>query len=168
VGLVAVFPGSFDPLTVAHIAIADAARTHLGAGTDVRIDLAMSIDPLGKEAVDQRPLTARRAEIETKTAHLDWIGVTVREARLVVDLAAGYDRVVVGADKWRQLHDPRFYADEQALVEAMRRLCPAVVFRRPGHDVQPLRPGDVVLDLPLDVREVSSTAVRAGRHDWRY
>ena len=168
VTLVAVLPGSFDPLTIAHVTMADAARAHLGITDDVRIHLAMSIDPLGKDPDQQQPVATRRAEIEASTAHLDWIEVTVREARLVVELAAGYDRVIVGADKWRQLHDPRYYSDERALNDAMERLCPAVVFRRPGHQVHALRSLDTVLDLPAEVRPVSSTGVRAGRREWRY
>ena len=81
--IVAVLPGSFDPLTIAHITMADAARAHLGGAEDVRVDLAMSIDPLGKDAERQEPVEARRAQIETSSAHLDWVSVTVREARLV-------------------------------------------------------------------------------------
>ncbi|HUW01044.1 MAG TPA: hypothetical protein VMW08_01705 [Acidimicrobiales bacterium] len=166
--LVAVLPGSFDPLTIAHITMADAARAHLGGLGEVRVDLAMSVEPLGKDAERQQPVATRHAHIAARTAHLDWIGVTVREERLVVELAAGYDRVIVGADKWRQLHDPRYYPDEDALAEAMQRLCPAVVFRRPGHEVRSLRRLDSVLDLPVGVRAVSSTGVRGGRNEWRY
>ena len=54
-----VYPGSFDPPTIAHVAIAEAA---VRAGALDRLDLAISRVALGKDAAAQRPLdVARRA-----------------------------------------------------------------------------------------------------------
>ena len=58
--MVGCYPGSFDPPTVAHLAVAEAARTH--AGLD-RLDLVLSRQALGKEGVERSPVEARVAAL---------------------------------------------------------------------------------------------------------
>ena len=101
-------PGSFDPPTSAHLAIAEAARHRWNLD---RVVWVLSRDPLGKESGGRTTVEARRGVLESVAGDLPWLEVEVSNARLVVDLASGYDVVVMGADKWHQLHDPAFYGD---------------------------------------------------------
>ena len=88
----------------------------------------------------------------------------VTDARLIADIADGYGAVVVGADKWHQLNDVSFYGSEGAMAGALDRLPRLLVAPRAGFEV----PDDVdVLEVDATYHEVSSSAVRAGREDWR-
>ena len=114
-----VFPGTFNPPTIGHLAICEAAITRHGL---TRLDLVVSRDPLAKE-VQRRPSLEERIEvIEASTEHLGIVRVVVTELRLIADIAHGYDVVVMGADKWRQVNDPVFYESEQHRAEALGRL----------------------------------------------
>lgn len=156
---VGVYPGSFNPPTVAHVEIALAA---LAAHGLARVDLAVSIDPLGKDEVAV-PSFAHRVEVlEAVAADHDGLGVLVTQHRLIVDVATGYDVVVMGADKWAQVNDPAWYPDVAARDHALARLPSLALAPRPPHDV----PDDHRLAVADDLLEVSSTAVRAGRHEW--
>ena len=155
----ACFPGSFDPPTIGHRAIVEAV---LERDVD-RVDLVLSTEPLGKpraSAVDERVAT-----LET-LLHGHPAVVLATGHRLIVDIAQGYDVVVVGADKWAQVNDPAWYegsVDERdAALSALPRV---LVVPRQGIEVV----GDVeVLDLDPQFHAVSSTAVRNGRDDWRW
>lgn len=154
------YPGTFDPLTVAHLAVADAAFAHLGID---RLDLAISRSALGKEHLGDDSVDQRIDAVRAATEDRSWLRIVVVEARLVVDVAQGYDVVVMGADKWAQVIDPRWYGeDESERDSAVARLPRVAVAPRDGHDVP-----DRLL-LPVDGRfsSVSATAVRAGRVEW--
>jgi len=159
----AVFPGSFDPLTVAHLAIADAAYEQLKVD---RVDLVVSHSPLGKKAGEQAPVADRLAAIAAAAAHgRPWMRGVESKAKLVADIAVGYEFVVVGGDKALQLWDPRFYGrSEEKRDEAVARLPTIALARRPDGVVPP---GCVELDLPEHLGAVSSTAVRGGRIEWK-
>lgn len=157
------YPGSFDPCTVAHLAIAAAAREQLDLD---RVDLVLSAVALAKEHLDVTPVDERAIALRALARRRPWLGVVVTDRQLVADIAEGYDAVVMGADKWIQLHDLRFYGGSPSARDAaLARLPTVAVAPRAGaaipcdHDV-------VVLDLPPELREVSSTAVRQGRRDW--
>ena len=152
-----VYPGSFNPPTIAHLAIAEAAMVthHLE-----RVDLCLSLVALAKEHVD-RPLFEHRVEVVRQSiAHLDWLGIVTTEHQLLVDIADGYDVVIMGADKWAQVNDPVFYGDSaKARDDAVRRLPTIAVAPRPPLPVPP----EHHLDVPDWAAEVSSTEARAGR-----
>jgi predicted RNA-binding protein with PIN domain len=152
-----VYPGSFDPPTIAHLAIAEAA---VSAASLDHVDLAISRVPLGKDAADQRPLEARVAALERLTVSREWLRVVVTDQRLVADIAAGYDAVVMGADKWAQVCDASWYESAQARDAALARLPRVLVAPRPGFDVT----GAEVLELGDELGHVSSTVARAGSH----
>jgi Cytidylyltransferase-like len=159
------YPGSFDPPTVAHLAIADAARRQ--AGLD-RIDLIISEVALGKEDHRGPGVAARIEVLRSLAATRPWLGARVTSSRLLVDIAAGYDALVLGADKWAQLIDPAWYGgSEAARDDVLRRVPPVLVAPRPPYPLPRSDPPRVVL---LDVDEVhapvSSTEVRAGRREW--
>jgi hypothetical protein len=154
------YPGSFNPPTVAHLAIAEAARLHCGLE---RVDLVVSRSPLGKEPHDLARLEDRLAVLETIAAHRPWLGVRVTDARLLADVAEGYDVLIVGGDKWAQLVDPAWYGgSEAARDEAVSRIRRIVVAPRSAHDLT----GYEVLELDDVHLDVSATAARAGRTDW--
>lgn len=158
---VGAYPGSFDPPTVAHLAIAEAAvrECHLD-----RVDLVLSEQALGKEDTAHARLADRVTVLRSMAATRPWLGVAVTGAKLLVDVAAGYDIVVMGADKWAQVVDPAWYGDSEARRdEALRRLPTAAVAARPGW---PVPPGVVPLRLDRAHQPVSSTGVRSGTHDW--
>ncbi len=160
----ATFPGSFDPLTIAHLAIVDAVRaTH---GVD-RVDLTISRQALEKEDGAHSPVEARAETIEAHRGDRPWIDVVVTDAQLLVDIAEGYDLLVLGADKWHQLHDPRFYGGSvTARDAALERLPRLAIVPRTGFTL-PSAVEDSLLDVPVEFHAVSSTAVRDGRSEWR-
>ena len=165
-----VFPGSFDPLTVAHVAVADAAVEALALD---RLELSVSRGALGKPHLDQT-LDERVAELRTAVASRPGWGVVVTTARLLADVADGFDALVLGADKLAQVLDPSWYGSAEERDAAVLRLPTVAVAPRTGQDLSGLvdaarRAGVdlVVLDVADHLHEVSASAVRAGRHDWR-
>jgi nicotinate-nucleotide adenylyltransferase len=163
---IGVYPGSFNPPTIAHLAIAEAAVHQCGLD---RIDLVLSRQALGKESAGLVAIEHRLAIMEAIAATRPWLAAVVTDDRLIAEIAAGYDVVVMGADKWCQVADPVWYGNDRhrrdAVVAALPRLALAP---RPDAPPAALEPpvGTVVLDVPPDLRPVSATAVRAGRHDW--
>ncbi len=154
-----VFPGTFDPLTVAHLAIAHAAREQRDLDS---IDLAISRVALKKESVGR--VEERARELERVARDLPWLGVVVTEHQLLADIAEGYDVLVLGADKWAQIQDPEFYGGSPAERDAaVTRLPEVAVAPRKGFRA----PRRKRLDVPRRYAVVSSTAVRSGREIWR-
>jgi nicotinic acid mononucleotide adenylyltransferase len=155
-----VFPGSFNPPTVAHLAIAEAAWRQCQLQ---RVDLVVSRSPLGKEPSDLVRLEDRVAVLETIADSRPWVGARTTDARLLADVADGYDVLIVGGDKWAQLVDPVWYGgSERARDDALRRIRRVVVAPRAAHAVT----GCEVLELADVHLEVSATEVRGGRTDW--
>ena len=164
------YPGSFDPPTVAHLAVADAALDQLGLD---RLDLVISIDPLGKDAGGQVRVQDRIEVLVAVAATRPRLAVRTTGHRLITDIAAGYDVVVVGADKWAQVLDPRWYGG--SAVERDRALADlGTVALAPRHVEPsistPLVEAPDVAVVELDVhpshRTVSATSVRSGRREW--
>jgi nicotinic acid mononucleotide adenylyltransferase len=156
---VGAFPGSFNPITIAHLAVAEAARDQFGLA---RVDLVVSRVALAKEDVSRPRLEDRLAVLGAVAAVRPWLGLRVTDARLLAEMAAGYDVLVVGADKWAQLHDPAWYGSEQARDAALAQLCQVAVVPRPPH----AGPSEGILAVPGLPDGVSSTAVRTGRTEW--
>lgn len=157
--LVGVYPGTFSPPTVAHLAVARAA---IGRCALARLDLVLSRAPLGKEAT-QPAVDDRAAVLRAVAAAEPGLGVVVTDARLVVDVAGGYDVLVVGADKWAQVVDPAWYGGSVAgRDDAVARLPPRVLVVPRGGD----RPDGVeLLEISGEHAHVSSTRARAGEPD---
>ena len=153
------YPGSFDPPTIAHLAVASAARDRHRLA---RVALVVSRVAIGKDPASAAALERRIGALEAVAATVGWLEVVVSDLQLIVDLAEGYDVVVMGADKWHQVNDPRFYGGSaRARDVALARLPTVAVAPRPPHPV----PADLLLDLPATFSEVSSTLARAGRDD---
>lgn len=155
----AAYPGTFNPLTVAHLAIAEAAWSQLGLGG---VDLVVSRRSLAKESVSRPRLEHRMEVLRAAAASRPWLGVRLTEAQLLADLAAGYDVLVLGADKWAQATDISYYGSEAERDAALARLPALAVAPRPPHTV----PHGHVLALPDQLALVSSSAVREGMWHW--
>ena len=152
------FPGSFNPLTLGHLAVAEAAREQCQLKV---VDLIVSHVALAKETVERPRLEDRVSVLRAAAASRPWLDVRVTDDQLIADLARGYDVVIMGADKWGQVTNPAFYGDSAEAMEAVLARLPVVaVAPRPPFDVPD---GVVVLDVSHDA---SSTAVRQGRTDW--
>ena len=154
-----VYPGTFNPPTVAHLAVAVAARAQRGLHT---VDLVLSRRPINKEHVEVPSFADRVAVLEAVSRRIGWLQVKITEATLIVDIAEGYDVVIMGADKWEQVNDPRYYADDVARDDAVRRLPEVALAPRPPVNI----PIGMALHLPDHFGEVSSSAVRAGHAHW--
>jgi hypothetical protein len=169
--LIAAYPGSFDPPTLAHLAVADAAVAQLGVD---RVDLVISLDRLGKDATRQVRIADRLSVITDVARARPWLGLATTEHRLIADIAAGYDAVVVGADKWAQVLDASWYDGSAAERDRALGGLPAVgVAPRaidpgaaPARVLLPRSLRVVELDVHPSHRNVSATAVRTGRHEW--
>ena len=151
------YPGSFDPPTIAHLAIAERARQVVDATEVVWV---VSRVALAKEHVQVPTLDERLAVLRAIADDHDWLSVEVTEAQLLADLAAGYDAIIMGADKWHQIHEPGFYADEAARDAAIASLPRPLVVPRGELPV----PDEHRLDVG-ETHHVSSTAAREGRRD---
>lgn len=156
--LIGCYPGSFDPPTIGHLAVAEAALAHCDLE---RLDLVLSAEPLGKPRA--AGADERRARLEAAVAGMANVAVVVTPAQLLVDICAGYDVLVVGADKWDQVRDPAWYGSERARDDALARLPRVVVAPRSG---APVPRGAEVLPVDPAVLAVSSSEVRAGRQAW--
>ncbi len=149
------YPGSFNPPTVAHLAVAEAAVRQ--GGLD-RVDLVLSRLALGKESVAVPSVAERLAVLSAVAASRPWLGVVVTDERLIADVAAGYDAVVMGADKWAQVLDPAWYGSVTERDAAVARLPRVLVAPRSGS-----RPAGVeLLVVSPDLDGVSASAVRGG------
>ncbi len=137
----AAYPGSFDPLTIAHLGIAETARsTH-----DLeRVDLVISEVAIGKEDRACVRLDERVRAVELAGRTRPWLRIVVTDLQLVSDIAESYDVVIVGADKWAQLHDPAYHPSPEAHAEALAKLPTPLVVPRPPH----VTPDEHRLDVP--------------------
>jgi hypothetical protein len=163
---VGAYPGSFNPPTVAHLAIAEAVL--VTAGLD-RVDLIVSRRALGKSDPAGPSLEDRLAVLESVAVGRPWLAVRVTDAQLIAEMVEGYDVVVLGADKWAQINDPAWYGGSVATRDAaVARLPRVLVAPRAGPPGSGLEAGAPVepLELAAEHLAVSSTAVRAGRREW--
>ena len=166
------YPGSFDPPTIAHVHLAETAIAQLGLD---RVDFAISALTLGKDDSRLAPIDDRVAELTAISSGNNRIGVITTPHSLVADIAECYEVIILGADKWHQVLDPVWYADVDARNEALQRLPLVALAARPpwtmpGEDPAADPPEGVnvvVLDTDPSHHPVSATDVRAGREEWR-
>jgi hypothetical protein len=128
------------------------------------IDLVVSVSPLGKSP-SIPTLEHRLAVLEEVAANRSDLGVRTSEHRLIADVAAGYDALVLGADKWLQVTDPSWYDSTAARDAAVASLPRLLLVGRAGAAVVPPA-GCALLDVDPGLAEVSSSSARAGRREW--
>ncbi len=150
-----IFPGSFNPPTIAHLAISQAAlHQH---DLDVVI-WSVSKVALAKEHIDRPRLADRMAVLKQIAQDIDWLEASLTKSQLLSDTANGFDVVIMGADKWHQIHDIEFYNNDPAQRDASIAALPTVaVAPRPPHRT----PAELMLDVAPELAEISSTAAKS-------
>jgi nicotinamide-nucleotide adenylyltransferase len=182
-GRVALLPGSFDPITVAHGALADSA----GEWADAVV-LTYSVRTVAKDAGVEPPLLPERVRIEALREFSAARGLIVgicSHGLLVDQVRAAETRfpaaeltLVVGSDKVLQLFDPDWYVDREAALEDLFggatvryaiRSGEAEAVRAALADPANARWRDRLkqIDVAGDVAAVSSRLVRALLRDGR-
>ncbi len=163
------FPGSFNPLTIAHLTIAQTTVKQHSLSTLIFV---VSERTLAKEDSKQPPADRRADDIRKRIVPHPTLQAAVTPYQLLADIADGYDLVVMGADKWIQIHEDRWYQNTQAKNDALARLPLVVIVPRMPYTDDDLRTYDHpsgVSILPLHdpaIAEVSSTMVRQGKTEW--
>lgn len=171
-GRTGVYPGSFDPPTIAHVHIAERAIEQFGLS---RVDFTISSMTLGKDDSRLSPIDSRIDDLVAISTGNPALGVRITPDSLLADIAEGYDLVILGADKWHQVLDPVWYGGVEDRDEALQRLplvalAPRPPWPVPGEDPSADPPPGlevVLLDTDPDHHPVSATGVREGRHEWR-
>lgn len=151
-----VYPGSFNPPTVAHLEIAKAAVEQRGLDLVV---LMVSRQALAKESVDHPRFDHRLDVLAEAVKEYRWLHVSVTERQLLAEVAEGFEVLILGADKWDQIQQPHWYADDHHRRAALAGLPELAIAPRPPFTPDPNHM------LALDERatgSVSSTAARAG------
>jgi hypothetical protein len=158
------YPGTFDPPTIAHLAIAEAAL-HQG-GLDA-VHLVVSREPLGKAPLVPT-FEDRISVLEAVASSRAWLEVRVTAERLIADVVADYDAVVMGMDKWLQVVDPAWYGGSRSHRDrAVTSLPEVLLAARDGvAEAEALPPGVRRLDLDPRHGAVASSLVRTGRREW--
>jgi len=161
-----VYPGSFNPPTIAHMAIAEAAREQRSLD---QIVFAISSVALAKPTSGVTDVDVRARWVRDAVAHWPWAKVEIVAAQLLVDIAAGFDVVIMGEDKWEQINDPQFYGHSDSGRDAALARLPelAIAPRRSQADDQSTLPARTAIQVDSWTADVSSTAVRQGSFEWR-
>lgn len=181
---IAVIPGSFNPLTVAHAALGSAVK-RMGVGSFVYF--LLSKVTVGKEQLLGARMEDRLLVLQAYTEARGATGTLITNRGLYVDEAAAVREAfpdlrdlnfIIGHDKLIQIFDRRYYLDRDAalrelfsranLVVANRTLSgPREIDRTPsmseimrGRENERYFAQTSTLDWPASLSEVSSTEIR--------
>ncbi|MGH8007993.1 MAG: hypothetical protein ACREQ3_13415, partial [Candidatus Binatia bacterium] len=122
---VGIFPGSFNPLTVAHTELARQARKTLQLD---RVFFTLAKVTVDKEQVTGLSLADRLLLLTLYAQRHDGIGVALVNRGLYVEQAQAFRSLlgvqtelhfVVGMDKLQQIFDPRYYQDRDAVLRQL-------------------------------------------------
>ncbi len=114
---------------------------------------------LAKEHIDRPRMADRMAVLEQVAETVAWLEISLTTSQLLSDIANGFDVIVMGADKWHQIHDVKFYDNDQTRRDASIAALPDVAIApRPPHET----PADLMLDIAPELADISSTAARHG------
>jgi len=156
---VGIFPASFNPPTIAHLAVAKAAYEQHNLD---QVILAHSRAVLGKDRVEVPRFEDRARILDELAAEHHWLDTLETEHQLMVDIAQGYDVLIMGADKWHQIQEVAWYGSEAARNQALADLPQLAVAPRTGFDI----PAECALQLEQTITTgVSSTKARQGNVD---
>ena len=181
-GKIIVFPGSFNPPTIAHIALLKQAWQFARVHGPMCIFAALSTHITDKERV-QRPLLLDRIILLEKVLrnHARHTGILLFNRGLYVEQAAAVHNVfpqvselyfLIGFDKIIQIFDPHYYEDREKALHALFELADFLVAPRSEFGPEELsrlldRPENkqyaaYVHALPLSAtyRNISSTNIR--------
>lgn len=172
---IAIVAGSFNPLTLAHVAL---ARAVLATGADV-VYLSLSRHIIHKEEIARPTLADRALILATFARTHDRFGALVCNRGLYADQAVAArarfpeaDRLTfaVGFDKAAQIFDRRYYSDPHAALDRFFGAAELMVAPRGSDDARALaalvnRPANQrfahrVRALPLDPAYAHDSATR--------
>ncbi len=179
-----VFPGSFNPPTIAHLALLKQARRYAQLHQPMGLYAAFSKHTVDKEAVE-RPLLLDRITLLEKLLRrrIPKAGIMLFNRGLYLEQAEAirqsFPKVrrilfLMGFDKLVQIFDPRYYTDRDAALSQLFELAELLVAPRGNQDRDDImailqRPENrrfapAVHPLPFDpaYRSISSTEVRQG------
>lgn len=143
-GDVIVFPGSFNPPTLAHLALLRQARTFAGRHRrgNWQVYAALSRHIVDKEAVERMTLLDRVVLLERVLAnHVRHAGIMLLNRGLYVEQAQGiraaFPQVrqlffLLGFDKIVQILDPRYYVERDSALRELFALAQLLVAPRAG------------------------------------
>lgn len=135
---VGLFAGSFNPLTRAHVALAEAARA---AGRLDVIAWTLAVATTDKERVERATLADRLTQLDAYRDGRASAAVVVVNRGLYVDQARALHAlmapdarlaIVIGYDKVVQIFDPRYYTDRDAALAALFAEAELLVAPRAG------------------------------------
>jgi nicotinamide-nucleotide adenylyltransferase len=179
-----VFPGSFNPPTLAHLAMLREARAYAERhdGGRWQVYAALSRQIVDKEAVERMTLLDRVLLLERVLAsHVKHAGIVLLNRGLYVEQAQGiraaFPQVrrlffLVGFDKIVQILDPRYYTERDSALRELFALAQLLVAPRGNDGERELREllarsenrpfASFIRPLPLEerYRNVSSTEAR--------
>jgi len=155
---IGIYPGSFNPPTSAHIAIATSA---LDTHNLTRLDITVSRSALGKGTISFPTFSDRIDVLRSSFEQFENIQIVVTTKRLLSEMSQGYDLLVLGGDKWVQIHELRWYASSEDRTEALALLPDVAIADRSNVNI----PAGMQLPVaPEFVQGISSTAARDGDH----
>ena len=172
VGSVGILAGSFDPMTVAHAALAEALGTDLTLLVWSPATLPKEPGPGGDPAAPLLPPEDRLASLAAWCRPRPWARPAICSHGLLADQVeaanASFPRarlvLGMGSDKLRQVFDPVWYEDRDATLERLFARAHVAVAVRAGDrvgDAGPRWSGRIrAVDLPAGLDEVSSRGVR--------
>ncbi len=152
---VGVYPGSFNPPTIAHLAVSQAALEQRDL---TEVVWMISEHTLGKLDADHPETDERLDALRAVTDDLPWLRAEATSLQLLSDIAEPFDVVIMGADKWHQINELQWYADEDDRAVQLDRLPELAIAPRSDLEV----PIEHALTLDPSFSEVSSTAARNG------
>ncbi|HTI15508.1 MAG TPA: hypothetical protein VL461_13245 [Dictyobacter sp.] len=183
-GHLIIFTGSFNPPTMAHLAMLKRAHEYAREHGDMHIYAAFTKQTINKEAVERPLLLDRllllqrllRRRLPTAGIMLFNRGLYVEQAQALRASFRHIQRIhfLIGFDKIVQILDPRYYDDRDASLEELFSQAELLVVPRGNDGVAELaqllalpqnqRFAQYIHGIPFrtDYRYVSSTQVRQG------
>ncbi len=183
-----VFTGSFNPPTIAHLALLKQAQQYARQHEPMHLYAAFSKHTVDKEKVERPLLLDRIILLQTllqrRLPHAGILlfnrGLYVEQAQAIRNSFPGVKRILflMGFDKIVQILDPRYYADRDAALQALFSLAELLVAPRGNagehelyallHQPQNEQFARYIHALPFNVqyRDISSTLIR--QHEQAY
>ena len=173
-----IFSGSFNPLTVAHIRMIEAAQSEYNLDEILLILARANVD----KGVFGLSLADRLLMLKEYTANQENFSVAAcSHGKFIEKIAAlkpaypsgTHFSFIVGYDTFIRLFDPKYYTDLHAALEALFDQCRFIVANRQDYDADAVRQvmeapdhrryagGVELIELPDFYAEISSTDIRA-------
>lgn len=142
---VGIFSGSFNPLTGAHLELAEAARAQCGLDAILWTSAVVTVD---KERIARATLADRLCQLAAYADDSPGSSVVLVNRGLYADQARAVRSsltpqaeisIIVGYDKVIQIFDPRYYRDRDAALEALFETARLLVAPRDGNSREQLQ-----------------------------